>query len=201
MTIIMHFQGVPCSEQQCRGKGCTGIKQRRVWRGSTGQVHTLGNGGAERPKGNCLGGGGFASPRLEGVCWSGGGQRDPDGRGGDEVWRKERGNWPADQGATQSRWHLQAVEHSSSGWLAARWRETSHRLEKEIFCVWGLLPLPLSHDAGVQNKNLETDQKNSTLLQVVVGTAALVQVVMQGSEYSKEEKTRVAAWRLTEEGL
>ena len=35
----------------------------------------------------------------------------------------------------------------------------------------------------------------------MVGTAALVQVVMQGSEYSKEEKTRVAAWRLTEEGL
>ena len=39
------------------------------------------------------------------------------------------------------------------------------------------------------------------LLQVVVGTAALVQVVMRGKEYTKEEKTRVAAWRMNEEGL
>ena len=38
-------------------------------------------------------------------------------------------------------------------------------------------------------------------MQVVVGTVALVEVVMRGKEYTKEEKTRVAAWRMREEGL
>ena len=41
----------------------------------------------------------------------------------------------------------------------------------------------------------------SPMMKVVVGTAALVQVVMRGKEYTKEEKTRVAAWRMNEEGL
>ena len=36
---------------------------------------------------------------------------------------------------------------------------------------------------------------------MVVGTAALVEVVMRGKEYTKEEKTKVAAWRMTEMGL
>ena len=39
------------------------------------------------------------------------------------------------------------------------------------------------------------------LLQVVVGRTALVQVVMQGKEYTKEEKARVAAWRVAEKEL
>ena len=36
---------------------------------------------------------------------------------------------------------------------------------------------------------------------MVVGTAALVEVVMRGKEYTKEERTRVAAWRMREMGL
>ena len=36
---------------------------------------------------------------------------------------------------------------------------------------------------------------------MVVGTAALVEVVMRGKEYTKEEKTKVAAWRMREMGL
>ena len=59
-------------------------------------------------------------------------------------------------------------------------------------------PLPLTYDAGRKQK---CDQKSYLLLQVVVGTASLVQVVMRGNEYTKEEKTRVADWRMTEEGL
>ena len=39
------------------------------------------------------------------------------------------------------------------------------------------------------------------LLQVVVGRTALVQVAMQGKEYTKEEKARVAAWRVAEKEL
>ena len=36
---------------------------------------------------------------------------------------------------------------------------------------------------------------------MVVGTAALAELVIRGKEYTKEEKTRVAAWRMREEGL
>ena len=59
----------------------------------------------------------------------------------------------------------------------------------------------LSPMMQVCKMNSTASSQKQNLFQVVVGTAALVQVVLQGKEYTKEEKTRVAAWRMTEEGL
>ena len=49
--------------------------------------------------------------------------------------------------------------------------------------------------------NSTASSQKQNFFQVVVGTAALVQVVLQGKEYTKEEKTRVADWSMAEKGL
>ena len=198
--MIMYLKGVPWAKKQQRSKGYPGVQHRRVWRWSAWQVQTVGNRGSVRPKSNCLEGGGIPSQGLEGICWSGGGQGDCHGWRGGEIWRKKRSNRPVDQGTTQSWRHLQAVEHSSSGWVGGGWGKASHQLEEEIFSISGLLSLSFTDDAGLQNE-LNCFVTKAKLFQVVVGTAALVQVVLQGKEYTKEEKTRVAAWSMAEKGL
>ena len=59
----------------------------------------------------------------------------------------------------------------------------------------------LSPMMQVCKMNSTASSQKQNFFQVVVGTAALVQVVLQGKEYTKEEKTRVAAWSRAEKGL
>ena len=59
----------------------------------------------------------------------------------------------------------------------------------------------LSPMMQVCKMNSTASSQKQNFFQVVVGTAALVQVVLQGKEYTKEEKTRVAAWSMAEKGL
>ena len=59
----------------------------------------------------------------------------------------------------------------------------------------------LSPMMQVCKMNSTASSQKQNFFQVVVGTAALVQVVVQGKEYTKEEKTRVAAWSMAEKGL
>ena len=59
----------------------------------------------------------------------------------------------------------------------------------------------LSPMMQVCKMNPTASSQKQNFFQVVVGTAALVQVVLQGKEYTKEEKTRVAAWSMAEKGL
>ena len=59
----------------------------------------------------------------------------------------------------------------------------------------------LSPMMQVCKMNSTASSQKQNFFQVVVGTAALAQVVLQGKEYTKEEKTRVAAWSMAEKGL
>ena len=59
----------------------------------------------------------------------------------------------------------------------------------------------LSPMMQVCKMNSTASSQKQNFFQVVVGTAVLVQVVLQGKEYTKEEKARVAAWSMAEKGL
>ena len=59
----------------------------------------------------------------------------------------------------------------------------------------------LSPMMQVCKMNSTASSQKQNFFQVVVGTAALAQVVLQGKEYTKEEKARVAAWSMAEKGL